>query len=476
MTKKRSGVVVMMGIFLIALVVKSCKPEEPTSASDLAVTVTGKVVEAGTFLAVDSALITLTNAQGTQTGFTNRFGDYSVVVQLTERKTLQSAFNVSKPGYVSKTLTLTLNPGEVITQDLTLQPDTSGSSAGGGTATTGYPNTIAFLGASPSEISVFGVGGRETSIILAEVRDSAGNPIKATVADTVEFSIAGPPVAGGAFIVPNRVITNAIGRVSTTVNSGTVSGPIQVTARMRRDLDGKIIQSLPIRLLVHGGAPDSNHISVAATRLNLPGLSFFGLTSGITAYLGDKYGNPVAPGTAVYFSTNQGIITTTGGFTDANGQAQATLFSALPIQPNGFGTVRVTTVSATGFPIVDTMRILFSGEPVISAVQVTSGSLNVDNTTQGTISFRVTDVNGNPVSAGTTISVTIKGASAVASEISPHNKIPDTQSQSWTTFSFVVSKDQDADPPKLGPYTISIVVEHPGPYVGAKWTLTGTVN
>lgn len=458
-------------LLLVALFVKSCQPEEPTGPQNTTGTVIGKITEVATTV-VSGALVTITNDKGSQSDTTDTNGDFLITMDFGDTNPRQSTMKVTKSNYLERTLTITLTPGQTVTQNATIQRDTGSTAIKRGT---GVPNTIAFISASTNELSVFGVGGKETAVLLFEARDSLGIPIDGDVADTVVFSPAGAPVLGGAFVSPNSVKTNAAGRVATTINSGTVSGSIQVTATIRRDVDGKLIQSLPIRLLVHGGMPDSNHISVAASVLNVPGLNYYGLTSIVTAYVGDKYGNPVAPGTAVHFSTNQGIITTAGAFTGTTGQAQGTLYSALPIQANGFGTVTARTIGISGSPVSASMPILFSGEPFISAVVVT-GSLNVDNTTQGTVSFRVTDSNGNPVAAGTNVSVSIKGASAVASDISPANQIPDTQSQNWTQFSFVVSKDQDVAPPKLGPYTVTIVVQHPGPYGGSKVTRNGVVN
>ena len=61
------------------------------------------------------------------------------------------------------------------------------------------------------------------------------------------------------------------------------------------------------------------------------GMDIVGDSVKITALVGDRYNNPVTPGTAVYFTTSGGVITTATGYTDSAGFATVTLYSGNPL-------------------------------------------------------------------------------------------------------------------------------------------------
>ncbi len=51
----------------------------------------------------------------------------------------------------------------------------------------------------------------------------------------------------------------------------------------------------------------------------------------VVALVGDRYNNPVTPGTAVYFTTSAGVVTTATGYTDSVGFARVTLYGGNPL-------------------------------------------------------------------------------------------------------------------------------------------------
>src|SRR5262249_44147045 len=163
-----------------------------------------------------------------------------------------------------------------------------------------------------NEISVFGVGGVESSILTWEVRDSLGFPIDIDHRDTVTFAIVGVPVMGGAYVSPSSAITNVSGRVATTINSGTVSGVLQFVATLRRDNDGTIVQSTPVLITVNAGLPAQPFFTLGPAFYNFPGYDWIGRNDPITVLVGDKYSNPVKKFTAVYFNTTGGVIDASG--------------------------------------------------------------------------------------------------------------------------------------------------------------------
>ncbi|MBU1706427.1 Ig-like domain-containing protein, partial [bacterium] len=76
---------------------------------------------------------------------------------------------------------------------------------------------------------------------------------------------------------------------------------------------------------------NTSHIKVASSPCDLVGWSAVGDSVMITAIVGDKWNNPVPEGTAVYFTTSGGVITTATGYTNANGFATVTLFGGNPM-------------------------------------------------------------------------------------------------------------------------------------------------
>jgi hypothetical protein len=323
-------------------------------------------------------------------------------------------------------------------------------STGGGRSK--LPGTIALISTSANDIQVTGTGGIETATMVFELRDSVGVPVDSTY--MVKFSLI--PKIGGAFISPDSGFCDPnTGRINAVIHAGTVSGALQAVATYSGP-SGNII-STPVRILVNAGQPDSTHFSIGANPVNIAGLDINGLQSDIGIILGDKYSNPVPLGTAVYFSTTEGIVTTNTGFTDKNGAATVTLYSANPRSADGFGFVTARTVGANGADVHDSVRVLFSGTPIIDSVRVTPS-----NTTNFNVSFRVYDRNRHPLAAGTTIGASVSGhVSVITSDIIPSFKIPDTQDPFWTKFSFNVVFDRSVSPPITGPFTLTINVSGP---------------
>jgi len=335
------------------------------------------------------------------------------------------------------------------------------------TSTTGLPASIVLVHQTFPSIGVRESGDNETTTLTFEVRDSSGNPIDITRAVTVNFTLGANP-GGGLFIDPPSKKTNSEGRVSVNVTSGTVAGVVQIIAEV--NLGTRIIRSKPVNIAIHGGLPDYNHFSIAAEYHNVPGLVKYGFTDLIHAYVGDKYSNPVKPNTIVYFSSTGGIIQGSATTNDM-GEAIATLITALPapVHPTlgpGFATIKASTADENNQTISREMVILFSGYPIIN---VSPTSIDLPNGGSQTFYYTVADLNGNPIASGNTISVTVEGNVKAQGDISIN--MPDTQSRSWTQFSFTVV---DADPDKIDPQPVTIKIEVNGVNGKNSVTITGT--
>ncbi len=238
------------------------------------------------------------------------------------------------------------------------------------------------------------------------------------------------------------------------------AGVVQIIAEV--NLGFRVIRSKPVNIAIHGGLPDYNHFSIAPEYLNFPGLVEYGLFNKISAYVGDKYSNPVKPNTVVYFSTTGGIIQGSAP-TNEMGVAIVQLMSALPtpIHPTlgpGFATVRASTADENNQTISREIVVLFSGYP--SNLSITPTTFSIPNGGSQAFNYTVADGNGNPIASGNTITVTVEGNVKAQGDISIN--MPDTQSRGWTQFSFVVL---DADPDKTEQAPVTIKIEVNGPMV-----------
>tara|TARA_R110002110_G_scaffold415561_2_gene651037 strand:+ start:270554 stop:272782 length:2229 start_codon:yes stop_codon:yes gene_type:complete len=183
------------------------------------------------------------------------------------------------------------------------------------------------LSVAPPEADVieFVAISPDTGIIALKGTGTAIRPEKATVTFRVvsgENTAANPgtPLAGipvrftistdvGGIQLQNATgITDGDGQVRATVQSGSVSTSVTVTAIIETDNgDGPSTASPPI--VVSTGLPDQNSISISASVLNVQGgLDFDGRTADITVRLADKFNNPVADGTSAVFTTEYGSI------------------------------------------------------------------------------------------------------------------------------------------------------------------------
>ena len=310
----------------------------------------------------------------------------------------------------------------------------------------GAAAAIALLSVEYPAIGVAGTGQNASSQLVFEVRDATGQPVSQDNAVTVNFALASSP--GGAFLSPLSVVTDAQGLVRTSVNSGTVAG----VAKVRATVDGSspLIVSEVASVVINGGPPDLEHFSLSMQPANFAGRLFFGLELQITAYLFDKYSNPVPPGTAVWFSTSMGGITGSA-YTNAIGQAFATLYSAAPVPTcadTGYAYVTAQTVDEFNSPISANARVLFSGATQIEVVFPATPTFTVSDGGSVPIVFYVGDDCGNPLVGGTTISFEFEGSTGFIGETSI--LLPDTQSQG-ATFYAVTAYDPspgDVDPPE----------------------------
>ncbi len=463
----------LAGMFLILLSIfisNGCKSEmqvtspNGTSGGETAKTsvITGQVINNTTGIPVDSAFVQVIGTSIYQTTLTNAQGKYSVSISLTSNTDL--IVYVSKTGFIQDTTAISVTYGVDYSVSLISMRSSTGTQK-----PSGNPVSIYLLNQSTPNIGVQGSGSVETAALTFVAVDSSGTPIDLDHSVNVTFSLGQHP-GGGEEFSPAVVATNNNGQATVNITSGTKSGTVQIYAEI--DINGKKIYSMPVAVTIFGGLPDQAHFSIAPTSLNFPGYDIYGLTDAINVYAGDKYGNPVRPGTSVYFTTTGGII---GGAAETNqdGIGSVSLLSASP-QPSdatkgpGFALITASTADENKNTVQSSAYVLFSGRTQIT--NVTPTTFNIPNGGSQSFSYDVSDENGNPLASGTGITVSAAGTN-VASQGDVAVNLPDTQSKTWTHFSFLVYDTADTIN-VVNPCTITISVTSPNG--NSQVTLTGT--
>ena len=327
---------------------------------------------------------------------------------------------------------------------------------------------IVFIGSSADNLSILGAGGANACTLTFEVRDSLGVPVDTANKVNVNFRFINQPDLL-TVLSADSVRTNSSGQASVQLTSGLKSGlaSVQASAAVKDRTNPAVYDTITSQIVsipIYGGYPDSAHFSIGSALFNVPGGVIINFQDKISVLVGDKYGNPVHPGTPVYFSTTGGIIEGQGA-TDNDGIASVTLYTGNAIPSNGFAivTAQVATSQTAGSaasenstPVVvsgkkgnggvmfiktsmpkplanhiaktkstkgtmagpilsDSMPILFSGRTVMGS---SSNNFIIPVGSSAAVNYTVSDLNGNPLMNGTTIQVTASGSASSAVNMS----------------------------------------------------------
>lgn len=456
----KSIIILKLSIAFSLLLFFSC--ESPNENKDQLVTLAGKVIDVKTNAPLQNAVVRTLNISPSITELTDAAGSYEISFKSEESKNV--LIIASKESYISDTTEAIAVPDRVVELPLLELRPTDET-----TVETGAASSIVLLQQSSDHIGVRESGSPESAQLVFQVQDSSGQPIDLNHSIEVRFMIGAGP-GGGEFVYPTSAMSGNNGEVSVYITSGTKAGTVQIIAEAT--VGGGIIRSKPVSIAIHGGLPDSTHFSLAVEKLNFPGYNIYGLTDVITAFVGDKYSNPVRPNTSIYFNTDGGIIEGSA-LTNLQGQASVDLISAAP-QPThpvygpGFATITGSTVDENQNTITDNAIVLFSGYPTIS-INPSSG-FAIPNGGAQTFVYTVSDQNGNPLAEGTSISVSVEGEN-IETLGTLDVDLPDTQSSSWTTFFFLVFDTQDTS---MVVKPVNIEITTSGPNGGAILGISGT--
>lgn len=455
-------------VFTVASVFNSCKlgtePDKDTDGTEPQnVTITGTVLDKTTGSAIESAVVRI-KYDSTETGVTSdNLGKFTKTISIIGSKELKVI--ASKEGFSSDTAKAFAIAGrETKVPTLKLARESITTPSGTAASVILYSQSVTKIGVKES-------GDVEIARITFQAQDSTGQPIDLSNSVTVNFTIGARP-AGGEYIFPLFAKTDDNGRAPVNLVSGTKAGAVQLIAEI--NIASKIIRSKPVSITIHGGLPDAAHFSIAPQSFNFPGYNIFGLINPITAYVGDKYGNPVKPETAVYFTTTGGIIE--GSIlTSPQGMGTVKLISAEPrpehpIWGKGFATITASTADETYATIKSNCIVLFSGVPAMMSISPTT--FDIPNGGAQFFTYMVADQNGNPLAPGQNINVSVEGEN-ISARGELNINLPDTHNKVWTQFSFLVADANDSLN-VAKPVFIKIVTEGPNGKNGI--SITGTAR
>jgi len=279
---------------------------------------------------------------------------------LTDSNGQASATLVIPAGTESGTATVQVGGGGLPITDVTVPivNVTATTTPTPGTPTpVAQPGAMQFLGAQPATIGVRGSGLPEQSVLTFQVTDAVGAPLSAV---TVNFSIAR---IADEQISPLQAVTDSAGNVQVTLTSGERAMSVQVTAEVDSVSPPLIVRSAAVSIL--GGPPSQPNFSVVHKLANVSGGVYYGIADTITAFVADRFGNPVPPGTTVDFTTKGGAIgnpTTTSDL----GQATATLVTQAPVPANGIVVTLATSSGERPFIDVNGNGVCDSGDQLLA--------------------------------------------------------------------------------------------------------------
>jgi len=338
---------------------------------------------------------------------TDASGAYSIVIEPTENE-VQVELEASKVGYDVKTVSTYARKGETVeVPDITLEKLTGDSSIVPTDTVTvsGDASNIEVYGTPDAHIYIKESGLQQTALISFMVKDDKGVPVDENHKVMVHFEIMNGP-GGGEYLFPETMETQN-GSAYTVLNSGITAGVVQIQAWA--DVNGATIRALPIRMAIYGGLPDENHFSVVMEKANIAGRVNYGIIDHVTAFVGDKFSNPAAPGTAVYFSSNYAIVEG-AAVTDDMGRATVSFMSASPLPPdpanNPFAIITAHTFTDTlGQKMISAQTdVLLSAATAPIQVNPTTFHYN-DSNTPIHFNYTVSDVYGYPIVSESKISV-----------------------------------------------------------------------
>jgi hypothetical protein len=208
-------------------------------------------------------------------------------------------------------------------------------------------SSVTFSSATPEIIYLKGSGLTETSQVIFQVRDLAGNPLPNQDVTLEATTLAGGlTIDGGAVPVVKK--SDSGGNVTIRVNSGTVPTPMRVKATLG---GAGGIATVSSSLSIAVGLPSQLNFSLSQETRNIEGYNIDGTKNAYNIIASDRLGNPVSPGTAINFVSEGGQVVATAQTGIVNGSARASVnfLSSEPRPVNGRVTVLAYALGEESF-------------------------------------------------------------------------------------------------------------------------------
>lgn len=204
----------------------------------------------------------------------------------------------------------------------------------------GAPATnVGFVGVIPSRIFLANSGGPTQAVAEFKVVNARGEALPGQdVLLTLKTLNGGIPKASFGevgSVTSINVTTNADGKVSVPVFSGTVPTNVVVNAAL---VSNPLVQTDSSILAIASGRPAQARVSLSLEKFSFEGGDVDGESSVVTMSLADRQGNPVPDGTAVNFVTEGGVMIPpicTTGVVPGDSRCSVTIRSQNPRPANG---------------------------------------------------------------------------------------------------------------------------------------------
>lgn len=225
---------------------------------------------------------------------------------------------------------------------------------------------IQFVSASPSTIVIKGTGATglvESSTVTFRLVDNNNQPIANQTVTLGLTTRSGGILLDGTATGNVTKQTNADGRVSVSVSSGTTPTAVWVTASHTTPL-GAVFQTQSAALQISTGRPVQDRFSFSVTTFNIEGWDINGVTTTVSVIASDRVGNPVPDGTAINFISAGGQIgtTTLGVCTTVNGACSAVFTSSSPRPTNGRVAITAYALGEESFRDANGNNVYEAGE------------------------------------------------------------------------------------------------------------------
>ena len=220
--------------------------------------------------------------------------------------------------------------------------------------------SVAFISATPETIFLKGSGFTESSSVIFEVRDANGSPLPNVGVTMRLLTQTGGVTMEGATTDVVRA-SDALGRVTVRVNSGTLPTPVRVSA----SLTTAGISTVSSNLSVAVGLPSQLNFSFSQGTRNIEGYNIDGTPNTYQIIAADRSGNPVPVGTSINFVAEGGQIEAIRQTALVNGIARTTanFVSSEPRPVDGRVTITTYALGEESFIDLNGNNSFDQGEP-----------------------------------------------------------------------------------------------------------------